>query len=73
LELACEYYFPTLIQTVNTLTSEKDSADDKEPVDINMINELKPPENLLQLPKSDSYTLLELAADGMKGTSTFFA
>jgi len=66
LELACEFYFPTLIQTINTLTSDKDNASDNEPVDANAIIELKPPENLLQLPKSESYTLLELAADGMK-------
>lgn len=72
LELACDFYFPGLIQTINSLTSEKDSVDGKETAGVSEIFEMKPPENLLQLPKSDSFTLLELAADGMKGTNKYF-
>ena len=67
LDLACEFYFPGLVESINQLTVETDSTEDSKASEV--VNEdfkvhspVLPP-----LMKTDSYPSLELAADAMKG------
>lgn len=65
LDLACEYYFPGLVQSIDQLTSSE-NADGKAAEAPNEALKTQSPE-LPNLPRSDSYSPLELAADAMKG------
>ena len=64
LDLACEFYFPGLVESINQLTVETDNTESKaeQSEDFKVQSPILPP-----LLRTDSYPSLELASDAMKG------
>lgn len=65
MDLACEFYFPGLVESINQLTVETDDNTEskaEQSEDFKVHSPVLPP-----LLKTDSYPSLELASDAMKG------